>query len=123
MRFSVSVAMRLALRWVAILHGRVPIDFAITNGVHTYEDVLKGLMAGASIMTMASELLANGTGRIGEVVDEMTVWMEEHEYESVQQLQGSMSQQNVAEPAAFERANYMKVLQSWRYDPTGMLPG
>ena len=123
MRFSVSVAMRMALRWVAILHGRVPVDFAITNGVHNYEDVLKGLMAGANVMTMASELLANGVGRIGEVVDEMSVWMEEHEYESVQQLQGSMSQQNVAEPAAFERANYMKVLQSWQYDPTGMMPG
>lgn len=122
MRFSVSIAMRLALRWVAILHGRVPVDFAITNGVHSYEDVLKGLMAGASIMTMASELLANGVDRIGEVVDEMTRWMEEHEYESVSQMQGSMSQQNVAEPAAFERANYMKVLQSWQYDPTGMMP-
>ena len=123
MRFSVPIAMRLALRWVAILHGRVPVDFAITNGVHSYEDVLKGLMAGASIMTMASELLANGVGRIGEIVDEMTTWMEEHEYESVVQMQGSMSQRNVSEPAAFERANYMKVLQSWQYDPTGMLPG
>ena len=121
--FSTSEAMRLALRWVAILHGKVPLDFAVTNGVHTYEDVLKGLMAGANIMTMAAELLMNGTGRIGEIVAELTEWMEEHEYESVAQLQGSMSQQNVAEPAAFERANYMKVLQSWRQDPTGMLPG
>lgn len=121
--FSTSVAMRLALRWVAILHGKVPVDFAITNGVHTYEDVLKGLMAGANIMTMAAELLMNGTGRIGEVVDEVTRWLEENEYKSLAQLRGSMSQQNVAEPAAFERANYMKVLQSWQHDPTGMLPG
>ncbi len=121
--FSTSVAMRLALRWVAILYGKVPVDFAITNGVHTYEDVLKGLMAGANIMTMAAELLMNGTGRIGEIVTEMSEWMEEREYESVAQLRGSMSQEKVAEPAAFERANYMKVLQSWRQDPTGMLPG
>lgn len=117
---SSSHELRLPLRWVAILYGRVPIDFAITSGVHTHEDVLKGLMAGARVMMMASELLRNGVERIGQVVEELRRWMEEHEYESVRQMQGSMSQQNVAEPAAFERANYMKVLQSWRPDPTGM---
>ena len=106
---------------MAILHGRVPVDFAITSGVHSHEDVLKGLMAGAKTMMMASELLRNGVQRIGQVVDAMSLWLEEHEYDSVSQMQGSMSQQNVAEPAAFERANYMKVLQSWQYDPTGAL--
>lgn len=113
--------MRLPLRWVSILHGRVPVDFAITSGVHTYEDVLKGIMAGAKVTMMASELLRHGVSRIGLVVQEMERWLEEHEYESVRQAQGSMSQRNVAEPAAFERANYMKVLQSWKFDPTGVL--
>jgi dihydroorotate dehydrogenase (fumarate) len=113
--------MRLPLRWVSILYGRVPVDFAITSGVHTYEDVLKGIMAGAKVTMMASELLRHGIGRIGLVVQEVERWLEEHEYESVRQAQGSMSQRNVAEPAAFERANYMKVLQSWKFDPTGVL--
>jgi dihydroorotate dehydrogenase (fumarate) len=120
---SNSNEMRLPLRWVAMLYGRVDVDFAITSGVHTHMDALKGLMAGAKVTMMASELLRNGEGRIGQVVSELTQWMEEHEYESVEQMQGSMSQRNVAEPAAFERANYMKVLQSWRHDPTGVLLG
>lgn len=110
---SNSDELRLPLRWIAILYGRVPVDLAITGGVHTHEDVLKGLMAGAKVAMMASELLSNGVQRIGEIVVDMTRWMEEREYESVVQMQGSMSQINVAEPAAFERANYMKVLQSW----------
>ena len=75
--------MRLPLRWVSILYGRVPVDFAITSGVHTYEDVLKGVMAGANVTMMASELLRHGVGRIGLVVQELERWLEEHEYESV----------------------------------------
>ena len=114
-------ALRLPLRWVAILYGRVPVDFAITSGVHTYEDVLKGLMAGAKVTMMASELLQFGVGRIGQVLDDITLWMNEREYESVVQMQGSMSQKHVGEPAAFERANYMKTLQSWQPHPTGQL--
>lgn len=110
---SSSFEMRLPLRWVAILFGRVTSDLAITSGVHDYEDVLKAMMAGARVAMMASELLENGVQRIGEILDDMVRWMEEHEYESVAQMQGSMSQQNVAEPAAFERANYMKVLGSY----------
>jgi dihydroorotate dehydrogenase (fumarate) len=113
--------LRLPLRWVSILYERVPVDFAITSGVHGYEDVIKGLMAGASVTMMASELLKNSIKRLGTVVHELENWLEEHEYESVRQMQGSMSQHNVAEPAAFERANYMKVLQSWKFDPTGVL--
>ncbi len=120
---SDSDELRLRLHWVAILYGRVRADYAITGGVHTHEDVLKGLMAGAKVTMMASELLRNGIGRISEVLDEMVRWMEEHEYESVEQMQGSMSQINVADPAAFERGNYMRVLQSWRMDPTGTLLG
>jgi dihydroorotate dehydrogenase (fumarate) len=118
---SNSYELRLPLRWLAILYGRVPVDLALTSGVHTDEDVIKGLMAGANVTMMASELLHNGVKRIGEIVDGLTMWMEEHEYESVAQMRGSMSQMNVAEPSAFVRANYMKELQSWRVDPTSVL--
>ncbi len=113
--------LRTPIRWVSILYGKVPVDFAVTRGVHSYEDVLKGVMAGANVTMMASELLRNGVQRIGLVVQEVAQWLEDHEYHSLKQARGSMSQQNVAEPAAFERANYMKVLQSWKYDPTGVL--
>jgi dihydroorotate dehydrogenase (fumarate) len=116
---STPFEMRLPLRWVAMLYGRVEADFAITSGVQTHEDVLKGLMAGAKVMMTASELLRNGTYRIQEMLQALRLWMEEHEYDSVVQMQGSMSQQHVADPASFERANYMKVLQSWRPDPAG----
>lgn len=118
---STSQELRLPLRWVAILYGRVPIDLAITTGVHTYEDVLKGLMAGARVTMMASELLQNGMGRIREILQDVDDWLGERGYESVAQLQGSMSQARVEQPGAFERANYMRVLQSWRPDPAGQL--
>jgi dihydroorotate dehydrogenase (fumarate) len=110
---SSSIEMRLPLRWIAILYGRVPVDFAMTGGVHTGTDVLKAAMAGASVTTIASEFLQKGASRTGEILNEITTWMEEHEYVSIQQMKGSMSQQAVAEPAAFERANYMKVLSSY----------
>jgi dihydroorotate dehydrogenase (fumarate) len=116
---STSYEMRLPLRWVAILFGRVDVDFAITSGVHTYESVLKGLMVGANVVMLASELLVNGIERIGEILRLMQEWMQDRDYESVEQMRGSMSQQHVAEPSAFERANYMKVLQSWNATPTG----
>ena len=111
---SNSNELRLPLRWVAILYGRVKADLAITSGVHTAEDVVKGLMAGANVTMMASELLQNGVRRIGQVLNEVVTWLNEHEYESVTQMIGAMSQKHCAEPAAFERANYMKMLQSYR---------
>ena len=89
-------------------------DLAITGGVHTSEDVVKGLMAGAKVTMMASELLQNGVRRIGQVLNEVVTWLSEREYESVTQMIGAMSQKHCAEPAAFERANYMKMLQSYR---------
>jgi len=121
LQYSTSAGLRLPLRWVAILYGRLPADLAITSGVHNHIDVLKGLMAGARVTMLVSELLQNGVGRIQAILDDMVVWMEEHEYESVAQMQGSMSQERSADPAAFERANYMKVLQSWQPDPAGRL--
>jgi dihydroorotate dehydrogenase (fumarate) len=105
--------LRLPLRWIAILFGRVQADFALTSGVHTAQDVLKASMAGASVSMMASELLKNGVSRIGEILSDMQAWMETYEYASVEQMKGSMSQRAVAEPAAFERANYMKALASF----------
>lgn len=111
---SNSNELRLPLRWVAILYGRVNADLAITSGVHTSQDVVKGLMAGAKVTMMASELLQNGVRRVGQVLNEVVTWLNEHEYESVTQMIGAMSQKHCAEPAAFERANYMKTLQSYR---------
>ena len=111
---SNSNELRLPLRWVAILYGRLTADLAITSGVHTSQDVIKGLMAGAKVTMMASELLQNGVRRIGQVLNELVAWLTEREYESVMQMIGAMSQKHCAEPAAFERANYMKMLQSYR---------
>jgi len=111
---SNSSEMRLPLRWVAVLYGRLQVDLAITGGVHTAHDVIKGMMAGANVTMMASELLQGGVRRIGQVLHELVTWLTEHEYESVKQMIGAMSQQHCAEPAAFERANYMKMLQSYR---------
>ncbi len=111
---STSSELRLPLRWIALLYGRVDIDFALTSGVHKADDVLKAVMAGAKVAMMASVLLKKGPERVSKLLKKLTDWMEEHEYESIQQMQGSMSQKAVAEPAAFERANYMKVLGSYR---------
>ena len=111
---SDSDDLRLPLRWVAILYGRVSADLAITSGIHKSEDVIKGLMAGAKVTMMASELLQNGVRRIGQVLNEVVAWLADHEYESVTQMIGAMSQKHCPEPAAFERANYMKTLDSYR---------
>ena len=112
---SSSNELRLPLRWIAILCGRIQTDFALTTGIHTTEDVVKAVMAGANVTMMASELLQNGIGRAAELQAGLENWMVEHEYVSIQQMRGSMSQKAVAEPAAFERANYMKVLGSFTY--------
>lgn len=113
--------LRLPLTWIAILYGRIQADFAITSGVHSHLEVLKGMMAGAKVAMIASELLKNGVERVGAILQDLQSWMQEHEYESIRQMQGSMSQKHVANPDAFERGNYMKVLRSWRPDPTGRL--
>ena len=111
---STSSDLRLPLRWISILHGKVNTDFALTSGVHSYMDVLKAMMAGAKVAMTASNLLHNGEQAIGPILSELEAWMKERKYESIQQMQGSMSQKSVKEPAAFERANYMKVLNSFR---------
>ncbi len=118
---SNSNDLRLPLRWVAILFSRIEADFAISSGIHNAKDVLKGMMAGANVTMMTAELLKYGTGRILDIKREMELWMEEHEYSSIKQMIGSMSQRRVADPASFERANYMKILNSYKQDPTGKL--
>jgi dihydroorotate dehydrogenase (fumarate) len=110
--FSTSHELLLPLHWVGLLYGRVSADFAVTSGVHTHEDVLKAMMAGANCVMMASELLQSGLGRIKEILADIEAWMEEYEYQSITQMRGSMSQRNVTNPSAYERANYMKVLDS-----------
>lgn len=115
LQLSTSFDLRLPLRWIAILHGRIPIDFAISRGVHSAHDVLKATMAGAKVSMMASALL-QGTPHehVRGVLTDLRQWMIDHEYASIEQMQGSMAQQSIAEPAAYERANYMKVLSSYR---------
>jgi len=111
---STSEELRMPLRWIALLYGRVDVDFALTSGVHKHTDVLKAMMAGARVAMMASALLKKGPKRVTKILGKLENWMEENEYESIQQMQGSMSQKAVADPAAFERANYMKVLSSYK---------
>ena len=107
-------SIRLPLRWIAILHGRVKASLAATSGIHSAEDVLKLLMAGADVTMMCSALLKHGPAHIRRVLTDMEQWMAQHEYESVRQMKGSMSQKSVADPSAFERANYMKALTQYK---------
>jgi len=110
---SNSDEMRLPLRWIAILYGKIRSSMALTTGIHTSEDVIKAMMAGADIANVCSVLLQNGVGHVSTLLTGVTRWMEEHEYESIDEMKGSLSQRSVPEPAAFERANYMKTLQSY----------
>ena len=103
----------LRLHWVAVLYGNVACDLAITGGVHAATDVVKSMMAGARIAMMTSALLKRGAGYLDVMTTELLQWMGDHEYDSIRQMQGSMSRRAVPQPAAFERANYMKVLSSY----------
>jgi dihydroorotate dehydrogenase (fumarate) len=111
---SSSAELRLPLRWIAILHGRLKCSLAATTGVHTAQDVLKVMMSGADVAMMCSAIYRNGPDHVQKVVTDIEAWMEENEYSSLSQMKGSMSQKSVAEPGAYERANYMKTLQSFR---------
>jgi len=123
LHLSTPDELRLPLRWIAILCGRVRASLAATTGVHGAEDALKLLLAGADVTMMASALFKHGPEHIGLVLHEMERWLEEHEYESVEQLKGSMSQIACPDPVAFERSNYMRALASytsqydWRLSP------
>jgi len=112
--FSGPQNILLPLTWIGILYGRVSLSLAGTSGIHTHEDVLKMLMAGANVTMMAAALLRNGVGHIRRVEADLRAWMEAHEYESVRQMQGSLSQFHCPDPSAFERANYIGALHSYR---------
>jgi dihydroorotate dehydrogenase (fumarate) len=111
---STPQALRLPLRWIAILYGRVRADLAATSGVHTAQDVIKMLMAGASVTMLCSVLLRHGVGHIRSIEQGLRQWMEEHEYESVAQMRGSMSQIHCENPGEFERAQYVRALHSFK---------
>jgi dihydroorotate dehydrogenase (fumarate) len=113
LQLSTSYELLLRLHWVAVLYGKVKADMAITGGVHTPYDVLKAMMAGAKVTMLASALLKRGIPYIATLLGDVRAWMEEHEYESIQQMQGSMSQRAVTDPKSFLRANYLKVLSSY----------
>ncbi|MBO9311041.1 MAG: dihydroorotate dehydrogenase-like protein [Chloroflexus sp.] len=115
LQLSSSAELRLPLRWIALLYGRIPVEFAISSGIHSAIDALKGLMAGANVAMIASALLrGRAPDVLRSILHDMELWLTEHEYESIRQLHGSMSQKAVAEPAAFERANYVRVLEDYR---------
>jgi len=103
----------LRLRWLAIVYGHVRADLACSGGVHTALEALKAIMAGASAVQMVAALLHNGPEYLTKVIGDLRQWLEEHEYDSLRQAVGSMSHQNCPNPQALERANYMRILQSW----------
>jgi dihydroorotate dehydrogenase (fumarate) len=112
---STPQALRLPLTWIGMLYGRVRASLAATSGVHSGEDVIKLLMAGADVTMLCSSLLRYGVGHLSVIERSLREWMEEHEYESVDQMQGSMSQLRCSDPGAFERAQYMRAVKDFTY--------
>jgi dihydroorotate dehydrogenase (fumarate) len=110
----------LRVRWTALLYGRVNLSLAVTGGFHQTPDVIKALLAGADVVHLCSVLLKEGTGRLTQIRNELEQWLVEHEYDSIQQLKGSVSQQHAIDPTAYERANYVQVLDSYS-SPKGVL--
>jgi dihydroorotate dehydrogenase (fumarate) len=128
LHLSTSQELALPLRWIGVLHGRVHASLACTTGVHTAEDALKALLVGADVTMMASALLHEGPTHVATVLDGIETWLTEHDYESVEQMKGSMSMSNVPNPVAFARANYARLITSfaspydWRMaEPEGEL--
>jgi dihydroorotate dehydrogenase (fumarate) len=114
---STPMAMRVPLRWIAILYGQVNANLAATIGVHRAADVLKMLMAGADVTMLCSVLLRHGVKQLGVIERDLLAWLEAHEYESVTQLKGSLSQRNCPDPSAFERAQYMRAISTYPLTP------
>jgi len=113
---------RLPLRWIAILYGRVGVSLAASRGVHSATEVVKYLLAGADIVCTTSALLKQGSGFINRLLSDLVIWMDEHEYESVEQMKGAMSQKSVADPSAFERANYIKTIEHFKRHQARSVP-
>lgn len=110
---STSDELRLPLRWIAMLRNRVDVSFAATTGIHTWRDTVKALLVGSDVVMSAAAILRHGPGVVTEMVDGLTQWMDEHDYESVTQMTGAMSQFAVSDPSAFERANYLHALTTY----------
>ena len=119
LELSNSFEKRLPLRWIAMLRPHLKCSLAATTGIHSAEDVIKMIMVGADVTQMASTLLREGCDKLFSIVEEMKIWMEQNEYESVAQMKGAMSSASVADPTSFERANYIRILQSYRADKLG----
>lgn len=111
---SSSLDLRLPLRWIALLYGRIQADFALSSGIHSGQDVVKAVMAGASVTMLTSELLQNGIERLERIRDEVEDWLALHNYATLAEIKGLMSQKNVVEPAAFERAYYLRILNNYQ---------
>jgi len=116
LELSRSTELRLRLRWVAILYQKIKTDLAITGGIHTVEDIIKSILVGANTTMMTSALLENGIPYIDELLKGTEEWLRRNKYHSINEIRGLLSQQNVKETDAFERANYMKVLQSYHFE-------
>lgn len=114
LRLSDSSELLLRLRWLAMLRASVAGSLAASGGVHTGADAVKAIMAGADAVQIVSALLQHGPERLGTILEEMSLWLEEHEYESLDQLRGSMSMRHCPDPSAYERTNYLRILQGWR---------
>ena len=110
----------LRIHWLAILHGRVNLSLAATGGFHGAEEVIKAIMAGADVVHLCAVLLKQGPGRLAVILDDMRRWLAQHEYDSLQQLKGSVSQQHAIDPAAYQRTNYVKLLEGYR-SPEGVI--
>ncbi len=111
---SNSTELRLRLRWAAILHGRLKASIALSGGVHSTEDIIKSIMCGADAVQVVSSLLKYGPSHIGTLLHGLETWLEDHEYESVRQMCGSMSLRHSPDPSVYERANYLRILQLWK---------
>lgn len=122
LNLSTPEEIRLPLRWIAILFGRVGVSLGATGGVHSAREVVKYLLAGADIVCTTSALLKKGIPFLGNLLDDLRAWMIEHEYESVEQMKGAMSQKSVADPAAFERASYIKTLEHFKRHHAANMP-
>ena len=120
LELSSSSEALLRIRWAALLYGRTQLSLAVTGGFHQSSDVIKALLAGADVVHLCSVLLKHGVGRLSEILAELEQWLDEHDYDSIQQLRGSVSQQHAIDPSAYERANYVQVLDNYS-SPTGVL--
>jgi len=114
LELSNSTELRQRLRWIAIIHGHIKADIALSGGVHTFEDIIKGIMVGADVVQVVSSLLKHGPQHLAGLLADLSRWMDAHEYESVEQMRGSMSLGHCPDPSVYERANYLRVLQLWK---------